>query len=265
MYKSKGCEWTGELRELDNHLNSDPPANKSLQGCPFMLIKCPLSCEIKLVRHDMTSHLKDKLFHSERHTLPTRKEFQNIRMQFLNGEQHLNGSPHENGIDQERLFTSNRLVAPVQLIMTDFEQHRKNEDIWYSPGFYTRPEGYMMCLAVYANGWAEGRSKCISVYVHLMRGEFDNKLEWPFWGNVHVQLQSWEEEGGKDSKESHTRVIPFDESAQVLECTASDRVVGGERAELGRGLCKFASHLDVRAKYLKNDCLKIHVYFLYRT
>ena len=32
-HKSQGCEWTGELRELDNHLNSDPPADKSLQGC----------------------------------------------------------------------------------------------------------------------------------------------------------------------------------------------------------------------------------------
>ena len=43
-HKSKGCEWTGELRELDNHLNSDPPADESLQGCSFTLIKCPLNC-----------------------------------------------------------------------------------------------------------------------------------------------------------------------------------------------------------------------------
>ena len=61
-----------------------------------------------------------------------------------------------------------------------------------------------MCLAVYANGWAEGRSKCISVYVHLMRGEFDDKLEWPFRGDIHMQLLSWEE-GEEDVKGSaHT-------------------------------------------------------------
>ena len=137
--------------------------------------------------------------------------------------------------------------------MTGFEQHRKNNDIWHSPGFYTHPGGYKMCLAIYANGWAEGRSKCISVYVHLMQGEFDSKLEWPFRGVVHIQLLSWEEGG---EKEPHTRVIPFDESAQ--ECTAG-RVVRGERAELGHGLCKFASHRDIRAKYLKNDCLNVHV------
>jgi TNF receptor-associated factor 4 len=265
-HKSKGCEWTGELRKLDNHLNSDPPADKSLQGCPFTLIKCPFGCEAKLARQDMPSHLKDtcKLLHSE-HTLPARKEFQNIPIQFLNGEQLLNGSLRESGIEKERLFTSNRLVAPVQLIMTDFEQHRKSEDIWYSPGFYTRPGGYKMCLAVFANGWAEGRSKCISVYVHLMQGEFDDKIEWPFRGDVHVELLSWMEGGGENSKESHTRVIPFDESAQVLEYTAAGRVVGGEMAEIGRGLCKFASHRDIRAKYLKNDCLKVLVYFSHGT
>ena len=143
--------------------------------------------------------------------------------------------------------------------MTDFEQHRKSEDIWYSPGFYTGPRGYKMCLAVYANSWAEGRSKCISVYVHLMQGELDDKLKWPFQGDVHVQLLSWEE-GGEGSKEfAHTRVIPFDESAQ--EWTAAGRVVGGDKVEIGHGLCKFALYKDVRAKYLKNDWLKIRVYF----
>ena len=42
--------------------------------------------------------------------------------------------------------------------------------------------------AVHTNRWAEGRDKCIAVYVHLMQGEFDDKLEWFFQGDVHVQL-----------------------------------------------------------------------------
>ena len=110
-----------------------------------------------------------------------------------------------------------------------------------------------MCLAVYTNGWAEGRSKCISVYVHLMQGNFDDKLEWPFRGVVHVQLLSWE--GEEDVKGSaHTRVIPFDESAQILKCTAAGRVVGGERPEIGRGLCKCLAHRYSR------EVLKKHVY-----
>ena len=63
-HKSKGCEWTGELRELDNHLNSDPLADKSLEGCPFTVINCPLNsagCEVRLPRKDMKTHINSKL------------------------------------------------------------------------------------------------------------------------------------------------------------------------------------------------------------
>ena len=61
-HKSKGCEWTGELRELDNHLNSDPPADKTLQGCPYTPIKCPLSCADcveGLPRKNCKAHVSD--------------------------------------------------------------------------------------------------------------------------------------------------------------------------------------------------------------
>ena len=64
-HKSKGCEWTGELRELDKHLNSEPPADKSLEGCPFTVINCPLnhttSCEVRLPRKDVKVHMNDDL------------------------------------------------------------------------------------------------------------------------------------------------------------------------------------------------------------
>ena len=250
-HKSKGCEWTGELRELDNHLNSDPTVDKSLEGCPFTLINCPLSCETKLTRQDMPSHVTNKSFHPE-HSFQARNKFQGLQIHLLGKEHHFNGSIHENEVERERIFQKSQLVAPVDFVMTEFERRRKSDDIGYSPGFYTHPSGYKMCLAVYANGWAGGRSKCIAVYVHLMRGEFDDQLEWPFRGDVHVQLLNWE-----GDKESHTKMIPFDGTAQ--ESTAG-RVVGGERVETGRGLCKFASHRDIRAKYLRNDCLKMHVF-----
>ena len=63
-HKSKGCEWRGELREPDKHLNSDPPADKSLEGCPFAVINCPLSCascEKGVYRKDVNAHVNDKL------------------------------------------------------------------------------------------------------------------------------------------------------------------------------------------------------------
>ena len=77
-HKSKGCEWRGELRELDKHLNSDPPADKSLEGCPFTVIKCPLSCascKKGVCRKDVKAHVNDKLLN---HVLA-----QNVQMQSI--------------------------------------------------------------------------------------------------------------------------------------------------------------------------------------
>jgi hypothetical protein len=35
--------------------------------------------------------------------------------------------------------------------MTNFEEYKKDNDIWFSPHFYTHPNGYKMCLGVVAN------------------------------------------------------------------------------------------------------------------
>ena len=39
-HTKEGCEWVGELGQLDLHLNSDPEMGKRLIGCQFAEIKC---------------------------------------------------------------------------------------------------------------------------------------------------------------------------------------------------------------------------------
>ena len=61
-YKNEGCDWTGELKELDNHLNVHPQATKALDGCQFVTINCPMSfagCQVTLQRKDMKTHLTE--------------------------------------------------------------------------------------------------------------------------------------------------------------------------------------------------------------
>ena len=48
-HQKDGCEWTGELGQLDVHLNKDPPPEKQLEGCQFAKIDC-LYCEEKKQR-----------------------------------------------------------------------------------------------------------------------------------------------------------------------------------------------------------------------
>ena len=51
--KKQGCGWTGELRHLDTHLNSDP-IKDSREGCQYLELTC-IHCSEHLLRHHMRS------------------------------------------------------------------------------------------------------------------------------------------------------------------------------------------------------------------
>ena len=40
VHQKSGCEWTGELRELERHLNLNPERGKQLIGCEFAPVTC---------------------------------------------------------------------------------------------------------------------------------------------------------------------------------------------------------------------------------
>ena len=55
-HKEDGCKWTGELGQLDAHLNEDPELGKQLDGCRFVEINCLYECGDNMQREYMPSH-----------------------------------------------------------------------------------------------------------------------------------------------------------------------------------------------------------------
>ena len=89
------------------------------------------------------------------------------------------------------LLKFNKLVIPpVEIVLENFRNCKRSDDIWYSPPFYSRVGGYKLCLGVYANGFAAEKGKHVSVFVYLMRGEFDDDLKWPFFGTITMHLEN---------------------------------------------------------------------------
>ncbi len=58
----------------------------------------------------------------------------------------------------------------------------------YSPPFYTSRQGYKMCVRAYLNGDGMGHGTHLSLFLVLMRGEYDNILKWPFEYKVTMTL-----------------------------------------------------------------------------
>lgn len=58
----------------------------------------------------------------------------------------------------------------------------------YSPPFYTDATGYKLSLRVYPNGDGSGKNSHLSVFLTVMRGEYDPLLQWPIDKTITLTL-----------------------------------------------------------------------------
>ena len=78
--------------------------------------------------------------------------------------------------------------------LTEFTKRKQFDNEYFSPPFYSHPHGYKLCIRVYANGHGKGKDTHISIFANLMRGDYDNDLQWPFECDIVVQLLNWRED-----------------------------------------------------------------------
>ena len=107
----------------------------------------------------------------------------------------------------------------------------------------------------------------VSVFLYMMRGEFNDHLSWPFRGEVRVQLLNQRRDEG------HREIVILGLSDYSCPCTSRfiiglrifKRVVGCERGENGWGHSKFVGHKELsynvttNCQYLANDSLKFRI------
>ncbi|XP_064385185.1 TNF receptor-associated factor 4-like [Halichondria panicea] len=355
------CEWTGELRQLDEHLNTDPQPEKQLDGCQFVEIdciykcgnhqqrryiqnhqikdcpkrpfgcehchdykftyddvtnnhwpvcgsfpvpcpnqcdltiqrqnidshvadECPLTtincdfhhvgCAVKLPRQDMPEHQRENLLthisllatsHAKQQaeTTQQREEItkQQDKITSLEAENRTLKTkinklePMQQLLKTAPLIVNSRPLGPLEppvLTMTNFQQHKRDDNKWYSPPVYTHHQGYKICLSVYANGTGTGKGTHVSVFVYFMRGEFDDSLKWPFRGVISYQLL--DQVDGKDHK---TDTNIYDDKKPDKYCT---RVTEGERSKNAWGNPQFIAHSELEPKYLRNDTLFFQIH-----
>ncbi len=73
-------------------------------------------------------------------------------------------------------------LAVATFKMEDFQSHIRNEKTFHSPPFYTSPGGYKMKIEVQAV------ENYLSIDLHLVPGENDDHLTWPFQ-QVEIEVQ----------------------------------------------------------------------------
>ena len=138
------------------------------------------------------------------------------------------------------------------ITMFNFSEHMKVSGEWISQPFYSERDGYKLYLRVGAGGGYDSYTDThVSVSVGLMKGEYDENLEWPFNSEITIQLLNWRDNKG------HVEKIISHYNAPIESRT---RVIDGERADpLGKH--KFISSADLgynvnkNTQYLQNNTL----------
>ena len=148
-------------------------------------------------------------------------------------------------------------------MMSNFNNWKKRQDHWFSPAFYSHPGGYKLCLKVRASGQEEGEGTHVSVYTHIMSGENDQKLQWPFRGKVKLQLLNQRADSNHIDGEIDFSILGKEDAG--VRVTGGLRVPSGTAAVLGKGVVQLVKHEDLNlsfdrgTEYLREDALLICV------
>ena len=100
-----------------------------------------------------------------------------------------------------RRFCHGRYVWRISQLTSKLRQHQEQPSssghrprplVLYSPAFYTAPTlGYKVCLRCHFHLSEEaGEEKHLGLFLHLMPGEDDDMLDWPFSGQITMKLKS---------------------------------------------------------------------------
>ena len=265
------CGELPKLEQLDNHLKE----------CPLEVIDCAFSyagCSERLPRKDMLDHIAENLLshvllqatNNEQEIKKRNKQIEELQELYEQSRAEIAGLQEANRLLVKQLeqkyekakveikreiavFSMDvRELVPFTFTMPDFEQNKKENTTWYSPSFYTHLYGYKLCLRINANGVCHGENSHVSIFVVMMKGEYDEYLKWPFRGEVTIKLLNQERD---DESGAKTKTIHIDDNSAN---DVAGRVTEGERSR-GRGLFQFIRQRDLRPNYLKNDCLRLCV------
>ena len=246
-----GCNEQVTRNSISHHLSST---------CPEELVECPnrmAGCTSIVKRKNMEEHTLDKDYHiaalMESHAMILRylcarfqsREQPDVSLLPLLCRPWLQNTP------------TSYPRPPWVIKMDGFLEKKENGCRWFSDPVYSHFGGYKMCLSIYPNGISTGEGTFVSLFIHLMRGDNDANLKWPFKGTIKVSLLNQLEDGQHRSK------MPWMPDKEVPG-TSTGRVTSGERA-VGWGHAQFIPHRDLgyhgdkNCQFLKEDTLFIRV------
>ena len=118
----------------------------------------------------------------------------------------------------------------------------------YSPPFYSSSTGYKMCMRLYLHGDGHARRTHASLFFVIMRGNYDNILQWPF--NHKITFCLYDQSG----KQNHIidSFIPNINSNSFKQPCSNMNIASGIPK-----FCKLETIQQDNSPYIRDDCMFI--------
>ena len=235
----QGCQKEKIPRELmRDHLDKECPTTEML--CPFHRVGCTFQGARALVdahvHRELTNHMSDMTNRLDR----IEKDFEQLAEKF------------------EARACNGLYIWKIK----HFKDCQQNAITGMMPALFSPPiymyGSYKMCLRINLNGIDKRVGQYIGLFVHMMKGEYDDFLKWPFTGTMSLSIldQTEGSENGKHISETMT-------AKSDLLCFQKPTEA---RTEKGYGYVDFTRIETIcKPKYVKNDTLLVQLLLLTRS
>ncbi|KAL9956533.1 hypothetical protein ACROYT_G038020 [Oculina patagonica] len=256
--KCEKCEEEGiERDKVEFHLE---------RHCPNVTIKCPIvGCTFEGFRRHMDHHIKEQL---PNHVVDLAKSLNSLISAFADKEVRQNESlPQEqasqegcwnelstrtqqqrNEIDEMRRVMES-LSNTVRHLERQQEESRARQDRPLQE-LSIRPNGYKLCMRINLNGVDSGVGKNVALYVHMVQGDYDDTLDWPFTGKFTLSILDQSDD--VSSRRHISKTVNADPNLHSFQRPTAPYNT------FGYGYEEFASLEEIcEPRYIKNNTLLV--------
>jgi hypothetical protein len=130
----------------------------------------------------------------------------------------------------------------------------------YSNAFYTSGTGYKLCIRLYFNGDGTARGTHMSIFLVVLRGEFDRLLQWPF--SYRVSFCLFDQRTIIDSGETKPAKHVIESFRPNIDSISFQRPRSA--MNIASGIPKFLALVDLNQpeeinRYIVNDTMFIKI------
>ena len=149
-------------------------AKRHIEECDYSEIPCKyqrIGCDVKMMRKDKPAHEEDDKLH--------------LHMAL---EKVVNMEEEIITMKQQREEDARRNGASLTFELKGFSEKKDDNNQFNSPTFYSSPKGYHMRINVYANGDGTYMGTHVSAFVRILKGKYDDAINWPLVGKVTFEI-----------------------------------------------------------------------------